>query len=961
VREEDDPLRGEGGDLAPSNDPAPTGSLSIPPVTKNVEATERLEDAPAEPRSAPSASTPRLPSGRAVGRYELVELLGSGGMGSVYRAHDPHLSRDIALKVLHPESAHARSGSDYRHRLLREAQVLAKLSHPNVVAAFDVGTFEDVMFVAMELIAGESLRSWLRTRRSPGEVLRVLIAAGRGLVAAHAAGVLHRDFKPANVMVSPDGRVRVVDFGLARSAIASAEPEAAESRAAELRAAELGAAELGATELGARAPGSARSSLPHAADPSPSESGQRERSPLLIEGELTQTGMLMGTPGYIAPEQLVGKPADTLADQYSYAVTVFVALSRQKPPPCVLGASPTDSAPLEWPGDVPRRIRRIVERGLATRPSERHPSVAAMVDALERAIAPRRRSEAVLALALGTLLVVAGLLVFKARSSRVTCPVTPESFRQVWGPERRERLRQALASTGRANANEAFGLFAGRLDAFQKRWLAMKQESCEATHVRGEQSEQVLALRDACLDRRLTGAGALVTAFSAPDAAAVDRAASAVPETVEDCADTAALLGTAERLPRDAEARDRIVRIEARLPVVRALGIAGRWQEAGDGAREVLEEARATSHDPTIAQALRLAAFTTSSSARTVEERQQGEAYLREAIPLAARAGDDRLVARASSDLFSLLADGQDRIQEAEAMLPHVDALVIRAGDRPDDRLEVVFGQAQIMSQRRKYPEAIQLFERAIALSQTLENEFDADGATARCKIGEIYLELEKYPEAVESMRAGLLGLKSTFGTRHPRILIELANLARARSKVDTAAARATLLEMRELAANLPSEDWRAISIPFLEGQIREDSHDCPDALPFYGEALARFTEAYGAESGQTADVHQRLGACLQASGRRSQALAHLERALAIRRAKGTATHVLASTAFELARVLDRGARPSDRARAVELVREAHDLWRQDDVADKLGEAERWLAGHDRAPATPLGSRTVAH
>jgi eukaryotic-like serine/threonine-protein kinase len=932
VLEEDDPRPGEDADVGNSSAPALTGSLSIPPVTRNLEATERLEDA--EPRPAPSASAPRLPSGRVVGRYELVELLGSGGMGSVYRAHDPHLSRDIALKVLHPESAHAHSGSDYRHRLLREAQVLAKLSHPNVVAAFDVGTFEDVVFVAMELIAGESLRSWLRTRRSVAEVLRVLIAAGRGLVAAHTAGVLHRDFKPANVMVSPDGRVRVVDFGLARSAVASVEPGAAESPAAELTVAESPGAQPSP-------PGSAEPSSPT------TESGRRDRSPSLLEGELTQTGVLMGTPGYIAPEQLVGKPADTLADQYSYAVTVFVALTRQRPPARVAGASPTDSEPLAWPGGVPRRIRRIVERGLAARPSERHPSVAAMVDALERAIAPRRRSGAVLALAFGTVLAVAGLLVAKGRSSRVTCQVAPDSFRQVWGPERREALRQALASTGRANAAEAFGLLAGRLDAFQKRWLAMKQESCEATHVRGEQSEKVLALRNACLDRRLAGAGALVSAFSTPVPAAVDRAASAVPETVEDCADTAALLGTAERLPLDAEARARIARIEAVIPEVRALGIAGRWKEAGDGVQKLLEEARATGHDPTIAQVLRLAGFVTYSRARTVEERQQAEAYLREAIPLAARAGDDRLVARTSSYLLSLIAYGQDRIQEAEAMLPHVDALVIRAGDQPEDRIDVLFGQATVMSQRRKYPQAVELFDRVITLSATLENEFKAFGPTASGKIGEIHLELGQYPEAVERMRAGLVGLKSTFGARHPRILIGLANLALAQSKVDTAAARATVLEMRELAASLPSEDWRAITIPFLEGQIREDGGDCTNALPFYSEALARFTKTYGAESAQTADVHQRLGACLQATGQRSDALARLERALAVRRATGAAPNIVAAAAFELARVLASGARGSDRTRALELVREALDLWRQDDVADKVKEAEQWLATHD--------------
>ena len=150
-------------------------------------------------------------------------------MGSVYRAHDPHLSRDIALRCcIRP--MHEGDGSEYRRRLLREAQALAKLSHPNVVAAFDVGTHGDVVFVAMELVRASRCAAGCRAAR-PERGDRVLIAAGRGLVAAHTAGVLHRDFKPANVMVSPDGRVRVVDFGLARWRWPAPSPDGAELRA----------------------------------------------------------------------------------------------------------------------------------------------------------------------------------------------------------------------------------------------------------------------------------------------------------------------------------------------------------------------------------------------------------------------------------------------------------------------------------------------------------------------------------------------------------------------------------------------------------------------------------------------------------------------------------------------------------------------------------------------------------
>lgn len=859
-------------------------------------------DEPSGPLRAPAI--PRLTAGVAVGRYQLVELIGSGGMGSVYRAHDPHLSRDVALKVLHPTHAGQRAGSDYRHRLLREAQALAKLSHPNVVAAFDVGTYEDVVFVAMELVQGESLRSWMQKRPRSNEVSRVLIAAGRGLVAAHTAGVLHRDFKPANVMVSPDGRVRVVDFGLARSALAGPDFD----------------------ELAALTPAASPAS---------------ERSASLLEGEITESGLLMGTPGYIAPEHLHGAPATVLTDQYSFAVTAFVALSGLGPPP--VNRDPRHE-PLAWPREVPRRVRRVIERGLAHDARDRYPSVAAMVDELERASAPRRRAGWSVAAALGTAALAGGAALWQLRANHVTCHVSPEPFQHVWDAERRAALHAALASSGRANAEEAFGLLSARLDAFQSAWLGMKQESCEATHVRGEQSEKVLALRNVCLEHKLVGAGALVSAFSRPDPASVDRAAGAMPDTLDECADAAALLGTEEKLPENPELRASIARLDAEFAVARSLTVAGRWKEARERSEQLLAEARLLGNDLTIAKALRGAAFSVWSQARNADERRQAEAYLREAIPLAASAGDDQLVARTASYLFNLLAYGQRRIQEAEAMLPHVEALVIRGGNHPQDRLEVLYGQARIMSQRRKYAEATALFEQVIELSDSIGSEWGTYGANARGELGEIFMQQENYPEALRRMQGSVAALEKIFGAHHPRLLIALANRALAESKLDADAALATVAQMRALASSLATEDWRAITIPFLEGQIREDRGDCAQALPFYRDALVRFDTVHGDGSAQSADVHARLGACLAATGQRSEALAQLERQLSIRRANGDTPNAVAEAAHELARVLAApGARPADRARARELALEARSLWERDGITEKVHAVDQWL------------------
>jgi len=772
-----------------------------------------------------------------------------------------------------------------------------------------------VVFVAMEHVPGESLRSWLLAKRSVPEVLRVLIAAGRGLVAAHTAGVLHRDLKPANVMVSPDGRVRVVDFGLARSALTDGDSD------------EL-VATAEAQEILARGRGSS-----------------------LLEGELTESGLLLGTPGYIAPERLRGEPANALTDQYSFAVTAYVALTRGALPP----ADAARSRSRAWPREVPSRVRRVIGRGLAPNASERHPSVAAMVDALEQASSPRRRTGAILALAFGAAAIVGGAAWMEARSARVTCQVGAEPFEHVWDAERRAALRSALAATGRANAEEAFGRLSGRLDAFEAAWLAMKKESCEATLVRGEQSERVLALRNGCLERKLTGAGALVTAFSHPDLAAVDRAAGAMPDSVDECADTAALLGTAEKLPADDEARATIARIESQLAVERSVMAAGQWQGIRERLEALLAEARSLGHERTIALALREVSAILSVQASSAEERLKYDDYLREAIPLAARAGDDRLAARAASTLFNNLGYVWHHIEEAEAMLPTVQALMIRAGDRPEDRLEVWFAQARMLTQRGKFPEAIALFEQIVALGESGSDLWRLPGALARSEIGEIFLQLENYPEAVRRTQAALEAIENIYGGHHPRMLIARANLAMAQSKVDGDAALATVAKMRELAATLPPNEWRVITIPFLEGQIREDRDDCAHALPFYREALPLFTKRYGAGSSTEADVRARLGACLAALGQREAALLELESTLATRRTIGDAPNMIAQAAYELAQALvSPGAQPADRARAVELGQEARTLWQRDGIADKVKDVDQWLvaagARSDRRP-----------
>jgi eukaryotic-like serine/threonine-protein kinase len=282
--------------------------------------------------TVPQGTRRELAAGTKLGRYEIRETLGVGGMGIVYAANDPDLHRDVAIKVLRPELS--RVDPNATKRIVREAQAMAKLAHPNVVPVFDVGTVEGQVFIAMERVVGASLREWLAaTRRSPGEILDVFIAAGRGLVAAHDAGMVHRDFKPDNVLVGTDGRPRVTDFGLAFE--------------------------------------------------------QRDKDPVDVSGDVT-TKPIVGTPAYMAPEQHAGANVDARTDQFSFAVALYEALYGKRP---FAGKGRDELAdavingriePTPSRSSVPTSLRAILVRALSVKPGDRFPTLSELLRALAR-------------------------------------------------------------------------------------------------------------------------------------------------------------------------------------------------------------------------------------------------------------------------------------------------------------------------------------------------------------------------------------------------------------------------------------------------------------------------------------------------------------------------------------------------------------------------------------------------
>ncbi len=493
-----------------------------------------------------------------VGRFLVIRTLGAGGMGVVAEAYDPELDRRVALKLL--KSDHARL--DSQTRLLREAQAMARLSHPNVVQVYDVGVVGDQVFIAMELVRGQTLGAWLAARPRPWrEILRVFSDAGRGLAAAHAAGLVHRDFKPDNVLLAAEGRVCVADFGLAREE--HHDPSAA-----------------------------------------PTNPGERK----LLADTLTATGVLMGTPVYMSPEQHSGLVAGPASDIFSFSVALFEALHGVRPfagdTMVALAHNVLQGAVLAAPAGrgVPAWLDAVVRRGLAPRPEDRYPNFEALLILLARDPgATRRRWLGVTGLGLG-----AAALGFALQGNLKgeVCTGGAARIAEVWDDAAAARVRERLATlpTNEQAASEARIL--GGLTTYAAQWAAMQQSACLAHH-RGEHSMAVFDARTRCLeDRRAALAEAVEVIADSSDAATLPNIGLVVAKlpTMAYCEDIAAL--TAELAPpEDPAIAEAVLALRQRLARAQVLATAGRSQDAIAAAIAVREQGERLEYLPVVAEA----------------------------------------------------------------------------------------------------------------------------------------------------------------------------------------------------------------------------------------------------------------------------------------------------------------------------------------------------------------------
>jgi murein DD-endopeptidase MepM/ murein hydrolase activator NlpD len=424
----------------------------------------------------------RLVKGTVVGRFVVLGLVGAGGMGVVYTAYDPDLDRRVALKLLHPG---VHEGSNAHAHLLTEARMMARISHANVIAIFDVGTYREQVFAAMELVCGTTLRKWMEAR-SHGwrEVIDVFLHAGEGLAAAHAAGVVHRDFKPENVLLGGDGRIKVSDFGLATLTLGSAV--------------------------------------------------HRAGTPGYVAVEGCRTGGVDQRGDQFSFCVTLHEALHGCRPFSATGLDELVVEVQRGPAPDAANRT------------VPSRLNSIVRRGLSLAPEDRYPSMQALLADIRRMLAARRMRRFGVAVvgALALVMGVTAVLVGTRNAAKAPpCASAPALLTGVWDRTRREDVKAALLRQTTPAAVASFESTVATLDRYALLWTATWTEACEATEVRREQPAMLHDLRMACLDRARISLRNLVETLTRVDVGeAVEAAAAAAAlPPLEVCSDGDAL------------------------------------------------------------------------------------------------------------------------------------------------------------------------------------------------------------------------------------------------------------------------------------------------------------------------------------------------------------------------------------------------------------------------------------
>ncbi len=859
---------------------------------------EGLQDADPAPATGATFARP----GDAIGRYVVTRELGRGGMGRVLSAVDPRLERKVAIKVLHRAHAGTRP---LQARLLREGQALARLSHPNVVQVFEAGRIGDDIFIAMESIDGPTLRQWQSAAgRDATAILAMYRAAGRGLAVAHALGLVHRDFKPDNVLVDDSGQAKVVDFGLAR-----AHDDSGDS--------------------------TSRASSP----------GHRTASgQSLLDTMLTQRGTVMGTPPYIAPDVYKGGPIDARADQFAFCVSLYEALFGALPyavddlkrmaPEGARGPAPARR------GLVDRHTIAVLRRGLAPDPAARWPSM----DALLHALTPRRSSTRNVAWAGGALLALAGLTVWAATPT--ACPDEETLAEGAWPSTRRA---EAVARLGEDATTLA------RMDASVAAWARARQQACRA------EPDARDARTDTCLDEtraQLDAAGRLLATQATPDDArhvvtglrdpstctrpdALARRptpptdiAAAVASVREELASLVVEIsaGSRDLVARSADALRRAEATSFGPVVAEARQVHGsalaRTGDTAAGVRELSQsffDAQALDYDALAASA-GVVIVGTLARASQLEQAERWIAHTRRAIE---RAGNEPERVAALHAAHGLVEEARGEYDEAATQLQA--AIDIGERDLDIDRYTLAGWHnnlGTIRGSQHRIEEAIASFRRGLELREAIVGPAHAEVGESKVNIASVLFRLDgRGEEALTLNREGGRILRAARGPGYAGEAVVTANEAAILDSLGRHAEATPVFAkaVEQATATFGPEHPDTISMRAgLAGSLQSEGK-LDEARPVLARALEDQIEALGPDHARVGATARDYGELLSALGDDAGAIAMFEDALRIADAtQGPDSDDAAAAAYMLGAARRRAGETQE---AIALLRRASASW----------------------------------
>ncbi len=790
---------------------------------------------PSRPRSPQPGN---IPVGTNIGRYQVSGLLGVGGMGAVYAAFDPQLNRRVALKVLHY------AGRDATQRIQREAQALAKLSHPNVVAVYDSGSSSNGFFIVMQYVEGTTLDVWLKQRPvNVPEIVQLYAAAGTGLAAAHAVGLVHRDFKAQNVLVDSDGHVAVTDFGVARSDDSAIDPPQ--------------------LDQASQPPSDGKMVLPWHNHGETTENSQEQ---------LTQVGMLVGTPFYMAPEQHQGKSATALSDQFAFCVSMWESLFHQHPlvpagldlsNPFAAGVAILDGIIIEPPANhrVPASLVRLLRRGLLLDPTLRWPSMQALLAEL---VPPVRRSHWPL-IGAGVITVAAAGIALWALSEKSTPNVDPATqcvgnvqsrIAPIWSDAAQSKLQQAFTASGAPFAASTIESTQRGLRNYTSQLQRLQTDLCVSSSAKSTaEAATKHAAQQACSDQALMALGTTVQSFTNhPNAILIANATEVIEQLprLQDCEN--GVLGQANAtVPPTIAAQS--VSIHNQLISTRVMIMSGELTEAKTKLAALVTQAKTIAWPPlqTEIQAAQ------AQVAVATQDREFDQSRIVAIASDATAAGQDRL----ASEVWSMATVAAGIVRNEQAARTSAAIAMAIARKLKDDKLvlnaQIALGRALVQS--RAIDEGRELCKASAKIASKAVDADVLQSIDANTCVVEALAEQARWADVATLVTEQKPLIREAFGDDHPTMAAWLIfEYSAASNAADYRKARALLAQARAIFTRVYGENYiRTLQTQQFEANCDYWEDKSALAAPKLRALLAKLEQRHNSDVLFAARVHSDL------------------------------------------------------------------------------------------------------